>query len=216
MRIDPEEFSRHYATLSDDALLAIDPADLVDVARERYQQELRNRKLDDYDDNVEASGEDSAGAGDDADSEEPSASEDTGGNTGDDDEWKEHAICACSFAQSQDAATPASHAAEADAALTDAGVPCFIDSDPGDATTGARPEYRVMIPASLRLLAESILDKDIFNAALEGDWKTHFEELTDEDLLALNADELCAGMLDRAARLKKTFARELAHRGIRR
>ena len=207
MQIDPEDFSRHYSSLSDEALLDIEADDLVDVARERYEQELRKRKLVAYDD--DPGDEQPAGAWDEADSA-------TTGLAEGDDDWREHAICACSFAQAQDAAAPAASAAEADAALTAAGIPSFIDSDPGDVNMGTRPEYRVMIPASLRLLAESVLDKEIFNAALEGDWTAHFEELSDEDLLALNADELCAGMLDRAARMKRIYAKALQHRGIRR
>ena len=207
MTIDPEEFSRHYATLSDDALLEIDPADLVEVARQRYEQELRNRNLtNDFGDEPET------GPGEyQADSEDPQAVGEE-----DDDTWREHAICACSFAQSRDADSPAVSAAEARTVLANAGIPCFIDSDPVDPNSGARPEYRVMIPAELRLLAESLLDKEIFNASIEADWVAHLEELPDEDLLALNADELCAGILDRAARLKKALTKELAHRGIRR
>jgi hypothetical protein len=198
MRIDPEEFSRHYASLSDDALLEIDPADLVDVARERYEQELRNRKLSQvYEDDAEES------AWIEPDSEE------------DDGDWKKSAVCAWFFAQTQDVSAAAADAAEADSALQTAGIPSFIEQDPGDADAGERPGYNVMIPASLRLLAESVLDKDIFNAVAESGWKTHFETLSDDDLRALNADDLCAGILDRAARLRKVFADELAHRGIR-
>lgn len=202
MQIDPEQFTRHYATLSDEALLAIDPADLVDVARQRWEQELRSRGLADTEDaeEAEASGE---GDFDDAD---PAVS----------DDWKERAICACSFVQASAQDSAAASAAAADAALSDAGIPCFIDSNPGDPSQGTTPRYLVMIPASLRLLAESVLDKELFNAALEAEWQAHFDELSDEDLRALDADELCAGMLDRAARLKKTFAAELLHRGIRR
>jgi hypothetical protein len=206
MQIDPEQFSRHYASLSDDALLEIDPADLTEVARERYEQELRNRNLtDDFADEPETGR-----------SEYEAASEDPQAADQDDDAWRDHAICACSFAQSRDADTPAVNAAEARTVLANAGIPAFIDSDPVDPNTGGRPEYRVMIPAELRLLAESLLDKEIFNASLEADWAAHLEELPDEDLLAMSADELCAGILDRAARLKRALTRELAHRGIRR
>ena len=36
MQIDPEDFKRHYALLSDAALLEIDRDELVDVARECF------------------------------------------------------------------------------------------------------------------------------------------------------------------------------------
>jgi len=45
VQIDPEDFKRHYALLSDDALLEIDRGGLVDAARPYYDAELRERKL---------------------------------------------------------------------------------------------------------------------------------------------------------------------------
>lgn len=45
MQIDPEDFKRHYALLSDDALLEIDRDELVDAARPYYDAELAERNL---------------------------------------------------------------------------------------------------------------------------------------------------------------------------
>lgn len=45
MQVDSEDFKRHYALLSDDALLEIDRDELVDAAREWYDAELAERKL---------------------------------------------------------------------------------------------------------------------------------------------------------------------------
>ena len=45
MQIDPEDFKRHYALLSDDALLDINRDELVDAARPCYDAELAGRKL---------------------------------------------------------------------------------------------------------------------------------------------------------------------------
>ncbi len=45
MQIDPEEFKRHYAMLSDEALLEIDRDELVDTARTYYDAELAERNL---------------------------------------------------------------------------------------------------------------------------------------------------------------------------
>ena len=45
MQIDPEDFKRHYALLSDDALLDVDRDELVDDARMCYDAELAERKL---------------------------------------------------------------------------------------------------------------------------------------------------------------------------
>ena len=45
MQIDPEDFKRHYALLSDDALLEIDRDELVHAARSCYDAELAERNL---------------------------------------------------------------------------------------------------------------------------------------------------------------------------
>jgi Putative prokaryotic signal transducing protein len=45
VQIDPEDFKRHYALLSDDALLEINRGELVDAARPYYDAELAQRKL---------------------------------------------------------------------------------------------------------------------------------------------------------------------------
>jgi len=45
MQINPDDFRRLYASLSDEALLEIQPADLTDVARQCYDSELAQRRL---------------------------------------------------------------------------------------------------------------------------------------------------------------------------
>src|SRR5665213_3825819 len=45
MQIDPEDFKRHYALLSDAALLEIERDELVDIARACYDAELAERNL---------------------------------------------------------------------------------------------------------------------------------------------------------------------------
>jgi hypothetical protein len=45
MQIDPEEFRRHYASLSDEGLLEIDRDELVDVAQQCYDEELAQRGI---------------------------------------------------------------------------------------------------------------------------------------------------------------------------
>ena len=45
MQIDPEEFRRYYDSLSDEALIEIDQDELVDVARQCYEEELARRGI---------------------------------------------------------------------------------------------------------------------------------------------------------------------------
>lgn len=56
MQIDLDDFKRHYAMLSDDALLEINRDELVDAARVCYDAELADRKLarPDAEENVSA------------------------------------------------------------------------------------------------------------------------------------------------------------------
>jgi hypothetical protein len=61
MQIDPEDFKRHYALLSDDALLEIDRDELVDAARVWYDAELAERNLGEPDAEEDASSPDHPG-----------------------------------------------------------------------------------------------------------------------------------------------------------
>lgn len=67
----------------------------------------------------------------------------------------------------------------------------------------AEYEYQLMVPAPLNLKARSILDREIFNPQLEADWRLRFQSLTDRELGELNPSMICAGLVDRIARLKR-------------
>jgi hypothetical protein len=69
-----------------------------------------------------------------------------------------------------------------------------------------------MVPGALNLKATSILDKEVFNPQLESDWRIHFASLTDGELGALNPDVICAGLVDRIARLKRVYNDEISRR----
>lgn len=45
MQIDPEVLRQHYSSLSDDALLAVDGSELIDIAQRCYDAELEARGL---------------------------------------------------------------------------------------------------------------------------------------------------------------------------
>ncbi len=69
-----------------------------------------------------------------------------------------------------------------------------------------------MVPGALNLHATSVLDRDLFNADQEENWRTHLEALSDEELAKLSPQVFCAGLLDRAARLKKAYEDEVTRR----
>lgn len=192
MQIDRDALSRHYASLSDDELLALDREELTETAQKLYDHEMEKRQL--------------ASAGEEEVRNEPDfLEEDDGAEPG----WLQNASCACSF---QAGAGNSPYAQEAEAAceiLRGGGVPSRVV--PEHPETG--PDLlNVMVPGALLMKAYSLLDRDLFNEEMEETWRTHFAELSDDELGALTPDILCAGILDRAARLKRIFLEEQERR----
>ena len=70
----------------------------------------------------------------------------------------------------------------------------------------------MLVPAALNLKAISVLDKEVFNPDMEADWRAHFGALSDEELLALKPEIICAGLLDRVARLTRAYSEEMTRR----
>ena len=195
MKVTPDELRQYYASLSDEMLLRLDPADLTDAARRCYESEFPERHLK-------------------PDARPLPAEEDVEEGFELDPDWLEHAACPCSYT-----AVPGSNRApdaeRAREVLLAAGIPCHLSvtpPDPRNEESQRYDEYRVLVPASLNLKAISVLDKEIFNADLEADWTTHFADLSDEELRALNPAVICAGLLDRVERLTRAYNDEMARR----
>ncbi len=189
MKVDTDYLRRHYAEISDEALREIDRTELVEAAQKCYDEEVARRHS----------------------APTPTAEPVTLDFVEDEDgpDWLEGAACVCTFAN-----TPGSDsqvdAAEARDAIEAAGIPSHIALEE---TEERRSEYRVLVPASRTLEALSILDRDVFNARLEAEWTAHLAGLSDNELRTLSPDLMCAGLLDRADRLKKAYEDELARRG---
>ena len=200
MQISTDELRKHYASLSDEGLREIDPADLTDQARKFYEDELKSRRLareveshddDEYDESVALE----------MDDEEP--------------EWLENASCVCSFRRAQ--SPQGADAATARDALLAAGVPCHISlspAEPGVEDSPAHDEYQVMVPAGLHLKAKSVLDEQIFNPEVEASLRTHLAARTDEELSALSADDICAGQRDLLERMMRAYDEEIGRRRL--
>src|ERR1035438_8773685 len=101
MRIDPEDFRRHYAMLSDQALFSLNRTDLIDVARACYDEEVARRK------SARLHAEQSSQEPDD----DPTAADALDGlddvfevDMGPEPDWLEEAACACSFSVTPGAA----------------------------------------------------------------------------------------------------------------
>ena len=196
MQITLESLRQLYQSLSDEELLAVERNELTEAAQKCFDAEVEKRGLAE----VQESDEE--------------ALQGTIFTAGVEPDWMEDAACACSFT-SHPGGSAASDADKAQAALQGAGIPCHISAmevepPPGDAPV--QHEYRVMVPGGLNLEAASTLDKEVFNPQLEGDWRTHFSSMTDEELGALNLDVICAGLADRIARLKRAYNDEISQR----
>jgi hypothetical protein len=196
VRIDPQDFERYYASLSDEGLRSIDRDQLTGQAQERYDAEVALRGID-------------LTAPEDGEpleiDEEP--------------DWLPDAAVALSYT-AYPGSTSASDAATARAVLREAGIPCHIsinELEPGPPSGEPPPqrlEYQLMVPGALNLQAASVLDVEIFNADVEAEWAAHFQALTDGELAALSPEVICAGWEDRIVRLKRAYAAEMVRRGF--
>ncbi len=126
--------------------------------------------------------------------------------------WLNGAATVCSYVGGQ----VCDDFAEARDAVEAAGIPCYIDVSklpPEEAAPRRDYLYRVLVPGGRNLEALSVVDVRVFNPGIEADWKTHLQQLTDAELHAIIPEVICAGFLDRAARLKQAYEDEVARRG---
>jgi len=192
MPTDPEYLRRHYASLSDEALLEIDHSELVETAQKCYDEEMNRRKLP----SQRSSLPETASAAD-----KPT--------------WLDEASEV--FSQVDRAGmAPAAEITDARDALEAAGVLCFLDLSelpPGEPVS-PKPTHlwRLLVPGNLNQRATSILERDIFNAEFEAEWKTHLEMLPDEELHAMDPKVAFCGLFDRVERVTRVFDEEIARR----
>jgi hypothetical protein len=208
MRIDRRDLGRHYASLNDEELLSLKREDLTEVAQVIYDLEIASRGLrktpasDFAEGKVEASFKER----NERNEEEYSESD-----------WYQDEALACSFPDTQ-GNNAAERAAKARDALKTAGIPSQLrvvrDQDHGNEPPGYS-EWKVYVPIGLAMHAASILDRDMFNEEYELQWRDHLCILSDKDLLLLDPDILCAGLLDRVDRVKKVYAEEMAKRKLK-
>jgi hypothetical protein len=197
LHIDPDDLRRHYGSLSDETLIAIDRNDLIEMAQPIFDEELSRRRLSRGEVVRDSDGALFARAG-----------------LVDQGDWLDDAACACAFTIHAGVVN-APEAAAAREVLQAAGIPCEIAVREVERPSEDPPplqEYCVMVPGGLNLHATSILDRDIFNAEHEANWRTHLEALSDQELRALDPEVFCAGLLDRVERMKSAWRDEIERR----
>ncbi len=192
MKIDREELRRHYARLSDDGLRAVELEGLVPEARECFEAEWKARGLDEEP------------------SFEPPETEEHDENSEDEERV---AVCVYHSAPPQDSSTLA---VEAVGILTDAGIPCEVETKFLPASEEPAPrdsyEHTVVVPVSRALEAEAILESEMHNQEIEEKWRAHFATLSDRDLRRFDVEGLFAGLLDRISRVKRAYKEEISRR----
>ena len=177
MEPNAEDLRRHYASLSDAALLAVERSDLTAIAQTCYDEELSKRDI--------VPGQDNGADGE----NEP--------------DWIEESVSACSF-DSGPGNNSAPDLEEARNILESADIPCYVKVSPAIC--------ELLVPGGFHLSATSILDKEFFNLRLEAEWRTHLQELSDEDFDALKLEDLTAGLMDRVDRLTRAYIAEQERR----
>ena len=129
-------------------------------------------------------------------------------------EWLEEGICVFAL-QMAPGDESASRLDDAVAILEDAGVPCHaVIKEVERPNRQAYLEGELLVPTSQHLRATSLLDLHLLNEEVEAEWKGHFGTLSDDELMELEAEDLVAGLLDRAERLKRAYEDELLKRGL--
>jgi hypothetical protein len=194
MEIDLGEVRRHYRSLSDEALLEIEPVELTEEARSCVDSELAERGLARPVVPVEPAA---------MPTRRPMR------------EWRGEGCCIHAV-ESTPSREDSSSLDWARAVLETAGIPCRVESRAKDACwKGPRPAFDVelMVPVELWYEAHSLRDVHVFNPEEERQWRGIFEELSDADLRAIRIEELVAGWLDRAARMRRAYENEIARRG---
>jgi len=204
MHIDPEQLREQYDSLSDEALLQIHRADLIEDARRIYDEELARRQLVAARIKEESSSPEAADAGTDfpLDEDHPA--------------WLAEAAEVFSIVDLP-GGVPAPEAEKVRDVLLAAGIPCHLEltevQDPD--SENSQRQWRVLVPGQLNLYASSVLDRDIYNEEFEAEWKTHLEAFSDKELRDMRPEVVFCGLFDRVERVKKVYSEELERRKLR-
>jgi hypothetical protein len=208
MQIDIDKLARQYASMTDEELLSLDREDLTETAQSIYDKEIVRRGLDEpFDEDVVAGNRIACGG-----------SDETIGDANLDPDWlQDGGACACSF-MAHPGSSAAVDAAQAQAMLQAEGIPSCQKTTRDSEDSDRHSSYdmlNIMVPMELAVHAVSILDRDFFNERFEAEWRDQIKMLSDKDLLALDPEIFCAGLLDRVARMKKSYVEETAKRELK-
>ena len=195
MQLDTEFLRQHYAAMSDEELREINREDLVEAARQIYDDEIAGRKA-----SVPAPVRRPAG---------PQEEEEV------ELDWLDDAAEAYSSYARPGTTDPSEGSVDARDALEAAGIPCHLELvEEPEQEDRMRFRWRVLVPGKLIHRATSVIDRDIFNAEFEAQWKAHLEMLSDEELRVMEPQYAFCGLYDRLERINRAYDEELQRRGL--
>jgi hypothetical protein len=214
MRPDPEYLRRHYDSLTDAALLDIRREDLVDMARALYDAEVSRRGLDAK--RAPARSRAAAVPAPEDEFIEPGDSDADLPEPGEPPDWLDEAAEVYSAAVRHHEMAP-DQASNAMAVLEAASIPCHLDlvEMEEDRTPQPTHRWRVLVPSRYDLQAMSTLERDLSNTDFESMWKTHLENLSDDDLRASPPEVSLCSLFDRVERVVRVYEEELEKRGLK-
>jgi len=194
MQLDTEFLRQHYAAMSDEELREINREDLVEAARQIYDDEIAGRKA-----SVPAPVRRPAGP------QEEEVELD----------WLDDAAEAYSSYAQPGTTDPSEGSVDARDALEAAGIPCHLELvEEPEQEDRMQFRWRVLVPGKLIHRATSVIDRDIFNAEFETQWKAHLEMLSDEELRVMEPQYAFCGLYDRLERINRAYDEELQRRGL--
>ena len=212
---DPEYLRKHYSSLSDEALLAIDRDDLLELAQSLYDAEMVERGLG-------SSREVAAKDG----SREWAVENDEFSNLDESSEVEEnedapawldgaaevYSVVALPRRNDQERVADARQALEA------AGIPCHLEQveliEEAPTPVGTH-RWRILVPGKLELQAISTLERDLSNADFEAGWRMLLEECSDSELRKMDPETVFCGLFDRVHRVKQAYEEEFQRRRLK-
>lgn len=218
MRPDPEYLRQHYSMLSDDALLAVERSELVEVAQTCYDAELSRRGLARPADLRSADVPQPVSMEVENIDEDDWPADDDELETADEPEWLADATEVFS-AIVHPGRNAEEHVAEARQVLRDAGIPSYLErvelTSEEKAPVSGTHRWRLMAPWKLRSRAVSTLEREFANPDFEAGWRSFLESCEDEDLPGMHPQVVFCDLYDRIDRVTKAYHEELARRGLK-
>jgi len=197
MHADPEYLSDYYRSLSDEALLEVDRADLTDLALTYYDGELMARGI---------AKRRSAPAWDEP---EPVIRDEP------DPSWSACATEVYSVLVRTDH-WDEQRAADARQILDAARIPCHLElvelTDEEKRPITATHRWRLTVPEKFGMRAMSELERCLSNADFEQAWRAQLESCPQKDLPSLRPDIVFCGLFDRVERVTRAYDEEVARR----